>query len=217
MQPPCNPPWPRLPPALPASALLTSALLLAALALAPHARAADGFTEIGIDDPDPLPRAVRPSLLADEDPIPPASADDAEWAAWWREWRGWTPFGAQEPDSPPAGGAEPARLGGATMPQPASLPFAFADAAPLFIAGMPARGTGTTITPSTTTFSTGPATEEEETITLIEVAPESLLAEPPPVVPAVPVIGEPASMVLLGGALAALGLLRRRGRAAPPG
>ena len=53
---PRNPPWPRLPPAL----------LLAAFALAPAARAADGFTEIGIDAPDPVPYAARPSLLADD-------------------------------------------------------------------------------------------------------------------------------------------------------
>lgn len=196
---PRNPPWPRLPPAL----------LLAAFALAPAARAADGFTEIGIDAPDPVPYAARPSLLADDDPLPPAADDDAEWAAWWREWRGWTPFATPDPDSAPRRDDDSARLGGATIPQPTGLPFAFADAAPLFIATTSARGTGTISTPTTTTTS-GPATEEEETITRIEVAAPTLLADPPPAPPAAPVIGEPASMALLGGALAALGLLRRR-------
>jgi hypothetical protein len=199
---PRNPPWPRLLPAL----------LLAAFALAPPARAADGFTEIGIDAPDPIPHAVRPSLLADEDPILPAASDDAEWAAWWREWRGWTPFAAQEPETPPSRDRDDgSRLGGAAMPQSPGPFLAFGNAVPLFIASTPARGPSTASTPSTTTTTaTGPGTEqEEETITLTEIVPPSLLVEPPPVPPA-PVIGEPASMALLGGALAVLGLLRRR-------
>ena len=203
---PRHPPWPRLP----------SVLLLAGLALAPPARAADGFTEIGVDAPDPVPHAAHPSLLAEDDPIPPAAADDAEWAAWWREWRGWTPFATADTDSARGRDDEPAHLGGATMPHPAGLPFASADAAPFFIASTSARGTGSTSTPTTT--STGPATEEEEeTITLVETAPHSLLVELPPIAPAAPVIGEPASMALLGGALVALGLLRRRRPAATPG
>ena len=205
---PRNPPWPRLLPAL----------LLAAFALAPPARAADGFTEIGIDAPDPIPHAVRPSLLADEDPIPPAASDDADWAAWWREWRGWTPFAAQEPETPPSRDRDDgSRLGGAAMPQSPGPFLAFGNAVPLFIASTPARGPSTATPSTTTTTATGPGTEqEEETITLTEIVPPSLLVEPPPVPPA-PVIGEPASMALLGGALAVLGLLRRRRPTAPAG
>ncbi len=213
VQPPRNPPWPRLLPAL-----VLAALLLAPLALAPPARAADGFTEIGIDAPDPVPHAVRPSVLADNDPAPSAPFDDAEWAAWWREWRSWTPFAAQEPDSAPGRDrdADSSRLGGAAMPQPPGPAFTFANAMPLYVPGTPTRSAAIastpTITTTTTTTTTTSATpvEEEETVTLISDVPPSLLTEPPPVSAAASVIGEPASMALLGGALVALGLLRRR-------
>ena len=171
---PFTPPGPRLPPML----------LLAALAFAPPTRAADGFTEIGIDPPDPVPHAVRPALLDDEEATAPAPSDDAEWAAWWRKWRSWPPFAAQEPETPPSRD-DGARLGGAAMPQ-ATAPFlAFGNAVPLFIASMPARGSSTASTPTTTTTTTtGPSTgEEEETITLTETVPPSLLVEPPPIAP----------------------------------
>lgn len=210
VQPPRHPPWPRLLPAL----------VLAALALAPPARAADGFTEIGIDAPDPVPHAVRPSVLADDDPAPSAPSapfDDAEWAAWWREWRSWTPFAAQEPDNAPGRDrdADSSRLGGAAMPQPPGPAFTFANAMPLYVPGTPARSAAIASTPTITTTTTTTTTsatpvDEEETVTLIFDVPPWLLAEPPPVSAAAFVIGEPASMALLGGALVALGLLRRR-------
>jgi hypothetical protein len=212
VQPPRNPPWPRLLPAL-----LLAALLLAPLALAPPARAADGFTEIGIDAPDPVPHAVRPSVLADDDPAPSAPFDDAEWAAWWREWRSWTPFAAQEPDNAPGRDrdADSSRLGGAAMPQPPGPAFTFANAMPLYVPGSPARSAAIASTPTITTTTTTTTTsstpvDEEETVTLISDVPPWLLAEPPPVSAAASVIGEPASMALLGGAVVALGLLRRR-------
>lgn len=201
VHPPRNPPWPPLLPAL----------LLAALALAPPARAADGFTEIGIDPPDPVPHAVRPPVLADDDPGPSAPFDDAEWAAWWREWRSWTPFAAQEPDSAPARDrdADSSRLGGAAMPEPPGPAFTFANALPFYVAGAPARGIAMASTHPSTTPATPPA-DEDETVTLISDLPPALLVEPFPVAAAASVIGEPASMALLGGALVALGLLRRR-------
>ena len=196
---PFTPPWPRLPPML----------LLAALAFAPPARAADGFTEIGIDPPDPVRHAVRPALLDDEEATAPAPSDDAEWAAWWREWRSWTPFAAPEPERAPDRDADVSRLGGAAMSQPPGAAFTFANSMPLFVAGTPARSVAVASTPTTPTTASTPV-DEEETVTLISDVPPSLLAEPPPVAVAASVIGEPASMALLGGALVALGLLRRR-------
>jgi hypothetical protein len=189
-------------------------LLLAALAFAPPARAADGFTEIGIDPPDPVRHAVRPALLDDEEATAPAPSDDAEWAAWWREWRSWTPFAAPEPDRVPDRApdrdADVSRLGGAAMSQPPGAAFTFANAMPLFVAGTPARSVAVASTPTTTPTTASTPVDEEETVTLISDVPPSLLAEPPPVAVAASVIGEPASMALLGGALVALGLLRRR-------
>lgn len=196
---------------------LTRALRPAALAALlcavppPPARAADGFTEIGIDLPDELPRAAARAAdpRPEEDPSPTATTNDEDWAAWWRELRAWSPFATPEaePTAREADATAPARLGGAVTPVEPGL-AAFADPFSLYAA--------TAASPTTTLSGSRPAPTslpeapgDDEPLTLIAEPPLALLIEPP-VEPPRPLIGEPASMALLGGALAALGLLRRR-------
>ena len=184
------------------------ALLLATLlATAPHAAAlgADGFTEIGVDPPE----RPRPAILAATGPAPDAPAQDpladTDWAAWWREWEGWSPFALDPSEAGPGaarGQGAAARLGGGAGPA-----TAYAEAWPGYAAiALPISPAAASHPP------TGPAPDDTGGAEPIDPAATALLflvADPAPARPP-PVIGEPASMALLGGALAALGLLRRR-------
>lgn len=210
MPTPHRTPRPRLPRTLRRAAL---AVLLCATPGAPP-RAADGFTEIGIDAPDALPRvaALASQRPAPEEPPATPAAEDTDWAAWWREWRAWSPFAAPDPpsnvgDAAPDG-TRPARLGGAVTPQDPIQSAALHDPWPFFAASFPAT---TQTVPGTASQLAVPGTPDDAPITLVTEQPLPLFTGSPTQA-AAPLIGEPASLALLGSALAALGLLRHRRR-----
>ncbi len=209
-------PTPHRPPRPPQPRALQQAALAALLCAAPHARAADGFTEIGIDPPGPRPRpGAHAARHAAEDDQAAPPADDTDWAAWWRELRAWTPFPTPDPAQaePDRQANRPLRLGGAATGRDPGEEAAFPAPWLGFVAAYSATSLPIPL-PS------GPATAHtpgEEEITTATLATEDALAlfTGPPAPAPPPPIPEPGSMALLGGALVALGLYRRRAHRAP--
>ena len=199
----------RLP--LPAAALLAG---LAGLPPAP-ARAADGFTEVGSPFPDlPAPEADPEAAFApgDQAATPAGERGDAEdqdaedWAEWWQNLRAWSPFAA--PPGLPAGPVS--RLGGAAASSSAGQDSGFPTSWAGDFVTLPSGPAITTITTTGTTPTTT-TTTTTDTPTTTGTGTGSGAGSGDPPAPGTPrLIGEPASMALLGGALAALGLLRRR-------